>query len=90
MCLKLQNGTTRALPDDEVGGSTYSFDIWRGHPREAEVRALLRDTRQRLSVLWDEVTAHNTAHAERAMPGAQRVTFYCGQSCTADEPPSED
>ncbi len=84
MCIKLANGQTRALPDDEVGGSTYTFDVWPGHPKEAEVRALLRETRQRLSNLWDEVTSENAGRKE--LPeGAQRVTFYCGQSATIDD-----
>jgi hypothetical protein len=84
MCIKLANGQTRALPDDEVGGSTYTFDVWPGHPKEVEVRALLQETRARLSKLWDEVTEENTRSAGPAQ-GARRVTFYCGQSATLDE-----
>jgi hypothetical protein len=87
MCVKLQNGKTRALPDDEVGGSTYTFDVWPGHPQEREVRALLRETRARLSELWDTVTQHNS---QGAIPeSAQRVTFYCGQSSTQEDLQSE-
>jgi hypothetical protein len=84
MCIKLANGQTRALPDDEVGGSTYTFDIWPGHPREREVKALLKDTRQRLSRLWDAVTEENARHVSARM-NLQRVTFYCGQSATTEE-----
>lgn len=80
MCVKLQNGETRALPDDEVGGSTFTFDIWPGHPQEQAVRSLLRDTRARLSELWDQTTSHNK---HSALPEVtQRVTFYCGQSAS--------
>jgi len=49
------------------------------------VRALLRDTRQRLSELWDEVTQYNAQQGER--DDVRRVTFYCGQSATSDEAP---
>jgi predicted transcriptional regulator len=88
MCIKLANGQTRALPDDEVGGSTYTFDVWPGHPHEAEVKGLLRDTRSRLSALWDVVSEYNradpTTHSRM-----ERVTFYCGQSATREEEPNE-
>lgn len=33
-CAKQRNGQTRALPDDQLGGSTFSFDVWPGHPRK--------------------------------------------------------
>ena len=87
MCIKLQNGATRALPDDEVGGSTYTFDVWPGHPQEAQVRALLRETRVHVSQLWDAVTQHN----KRVAPpeSAQRITFYCGQSATSIDRPEQ-
>ncbi len=81
MCIKLQNGETRALPDDEVGGSTFTFDIWPGHPEEREVRALLRETRARLTALWDRTIQHNQKHATPET--FQRVTFYCGQSSSS-------
>src|SRR5690606_28849348 len=84
MCIKLANGQTRALPDDEVGGSTYTFDVWPGHPKEAQVRALLKEARERLSTLWDEVTREN-ADREVLPDGTRRVTFYCGQSATIDD-----
>ncbi len=32
ICAKLLNGKTRALPDDELGGSSFTFDIGSGHP----------------------------------------------------------
>lgn len=83
MCIKLRNGQTRALPDDEVGGSTYTFDVWPGHPKEREVKALLKETRQRLSRLWDSVTEHNAR--ESTHPPTQRITFYCGQSATLED-----
>lgn len=94
MCVKLTNGETRAQPDDEVGGSTYTFDVWPGHPHEAKVRALLKDSRRRASALWDEVTTHNriaeaARGAEGALPEPRRVAFYCGQFATIDEGPSD-
>lgn len=88
MCIKLANGQTRALPDDQVGGSTYTFDVWAGHPQEAAVKALLKETRQRVNQLWEAVSATNaTQGTNREL---QRVTFYCGQSITLDGPTTSE
>lgn len=80
---KLKNGATRALPNDALGGSTYSFDLWPGHPHEQEVYNLLTTTRQRLGALWDNVRAHNAQH----IPGAPhtKITFYIGQNVQRDD-----
>lgn len=80
ICGKLRNGTTRALANDEVGGSTFSFDVWRGHPQEERVRGLLAQFRKDVAALWEEVTAFNTENKGAA--NAARVTFYFGQLVT--------
>lgn len=82
-CAKLRNGHTRAQPDDQLGGSTYSFEVWPGHPLERQVRALLSEQRTRVSQLWDAVMAHNA----QGIPDAHtRVTFYFGQGLTDAQP----
>ncbi|MDD9946513.1 MAG: hypothetical protein OXU20_36040 [Myxococcales bacterium] len=85
ICTKLRNGRTRALPDEEVGGSSYSFDIWPGHPAEARVRALLSRARAETGELWREVSAYNRQHAgeHETRDDITRVNFYFGQSLTA-------
>ena len=82
---KVRNGQTRALPQDKLGGSTYSFDLWQDHPYAPQVYGLLAQTRQQLSTLWDQVHAHNQAH-ERG-PGAAKLTFYFGQNIQMDDAP---
>jgi len=72
----------RSLGDDEsgcaeVGGSTYSFDVWHGHPLEQEVKELLASQRSRLGDLRSRVEAHNE-HAKRPQSWTQ-VTAYAGQ-----------
>lgn len=84
VCAKLRNGQTRALPDDQVGGSTFSFDIVPGHPAEERVLQLLKSTRQELGKLWEEVAAYNDAQG-RNHPQRRRVTFYCGQYVTGED-----
>lgn len=73
LCAKLDGAGAAA--SDEVGGSTYVFEVGPGHPDEAEVRALLADTRRRLDALRARVLAHNR---ERPASGG-RVVFYFGQ-----------
>lgn len=89
ICTKLRNGQTRALPPDQLGGSTYSFDVWAGHPFEARVRALLAETRVRLSELWNQVSEHNT-RVNLPETGASKVTFYCGQSVIGEFEPRDE
>lgn len=73
---KVTTGTRTSTPADEVGGTTLTFDLWPGHPREQEVRSLLRATRALVLPLWEEVTEYNRMH-----PGKEtyQVNYYCGQ-----------
>ncbi|MCB9544764.1 MAG: hypothetical protein H6706_02580 [Myxococcales bacterium] len=78
LCMKLSKGAIRSLPDDVVGGSTWSFDIWPGHPDTEAVQGLMRRLRGEVSALRARVTAYNDAVGRPE--GADRVTFYLGQS----------
>jgi hypothetical protein len=82
LAAKITGGTHVSASNDEVGGTTLTFDLWPGHPREAEVRHLLQATRNRVIPLWDEVTEYNREHAE---DGAYQLTFYFGQYLTGAE-----
>ncbi len=64
-----------------VGGSTYRFDIWPGHPLERRVQEQLGEIRERLSALRSEVSEHN----QRAPlpPEYRQVALYVGQ-CQLD------
>jgi hypothetical protein len=80
--VKLTQGKSSAFPADRVGGSTYSFDVWPGHPHAEAVYGLLAEHRKQISGLWSEVAAHNRENARRH--GRDRVSFYFGQMVTAD------
>lgn len=82
ICAKLANGKTRAVPDEELGGSSYSFHVWPGHPGETRARQLLASTRQSVGQLWDEIAQYNREHG-LPTDGVTRVNFYFGQSLTA-------
>lgn len=61
-----------------AGGSTWSFDIWPGHPHEQEVLDLLTQLRERVRVVQERVFAHN--EREGRPPSHPRVSVYLGQS----------
>ena len=79
---KLSMRTRTSTAADEVGGTTLTFDLWPGHPREQEVRSLLRSTRAQLLPLWEEVDAYNRRQAGKE---TYQVHFYCGQYVVEEE-----
>ena len=81
-------GDQRARLADEVGGSTYHFTLWRGHPLEAEVLSELRRFRERMSDLRARVDAYNAEHGEQAQSLA--VDAYYGQTVTEEEDNATD
>lgn len=78
ICARLAGLGNPALDTTRIGGSTFSFDVWQGHPHADRVHALLQRARADISTLWDEVRAHNS-HGGRPAE-YQRVTFYFGQN----------
>lgn len=88
MCAKLGRGETRSLPQDVVGGSTWSFDVWEGHPHRDEVLGLLRELRERVSALRAEVTVYNDGHGRPVE--ADEVTVYLGQAVVLGETTEAD
>jgi predicted transcriptional regulator len=76
LAAKAVNGRHASAANDRVGGTTLSYDIWPGHPKEDEVLELLATLRGRVIALWDEVEEYNRTHKSEA---AYQVTFYCGQ-----------
>ena len=79
---KLTSGSRGSTSRDEVGGTTLTFDLWPGHPKEAEVRRLLADARARSLPLWEEVKEHNKTHSSA---DAYQVHFYFGQYLVEEE-----
>jgi hypothetical protein len=77
ICQRLSQAPQSGASAPSVGGSTYSFDVWSGHPLEETVKAQLAELRQRLGALRQEVDAHNRAHG--LPPEYQQVVTYLGQ-----------
>jgi hypothetical protein len=79
ICAKLaeRGAGTRARAKDLVGGSTWSLDVWAGHPLEEEATRTLSRMREQMEALRARIDAHN---AEAGLDAArQRVVIYVGQ-----------
>ena len=77
ICQRLRQTTLSADHQEPVGGSTYSYDVWPGHPLEAEVKAQLSEFRKRAGELRRRVEAYNQQQGLTAE--YQQVVHYAGQ-----------
>jgi hypothetical protein len=82
---KLRSGKRRAALADKVGGSTFVFDLYDGHPLEGEVLGFLANTRAHGLSLRARIDA--LAAEQPAPPGARalRVVAYVGQSVAEND-----
>jgi hypothetical protein len=86
---RLAEDRTSASLADRVGGSTYSLDVWEGHPLAEDVYGTLARVRSLLSEQRAKVEEYN---AEHGIPeNYTRVVHYAGQcliseGITHDEP----
>jgi hypothetical protein len=92
LCMKLRKNQFQALPDDWVGGSTYCYDVWEGHPDQADVAGFLSMVRRQAVALRERVENHNRTHERPAQVPEQRFFAYVGQGVIAEETaePKED
>jgi len=73
---------------DRVGGSTYTFEVWPGHPLEGEVLGELGRMRAHLGNLRRRVLEHNQ---NRTVPKERsRVVVYGGQCMISHEDSNEE
>lgn len=72
----------KANAADEVGGSTYHFKLWRGHPLEQEVVGELARFRRRMSDLRQRVDAFNAS--QERVADQLTVHAYYGQWLTEE------
>jgi hypothetical protein len=85
---KLRAEPGLAAAADSIGGSTYSIDVWPGHPLEAEAKSELANFRTRVSDLRKRAAAYNRDHE---MPKkTTRVVIYGGQCVIDAEESTED
>jgi hypothetical protein len=77
---KLRMGTRRADLRDSIGGSTFVFDLWQGHPLEAEVLGYLKSMREQGMQLRQKLEQHNQCVPTPTAAVPLRVTAYVGQT----------
>jgi hypothetical protein len=73
----------RANRSDELGGSTYHFELWRGHPFESEVLGELGRFRERMTALRTKLDDYNESQAGEKPK--LRVVAYYGQSTVEED-----
>lgn len=86
---KVRQGASNASPEEQVGGSTFTFTVSSGHPHEKRVRGLLSEVRQSVQALWDEVASYNGEHPPDPERSTQ-VSFYVGQTLEREEEEDDD
>jgi DNA-binding transcriptional ArsR family regulator len=77
-----------AALEDQIGGSTYTIDVWDGHPLEEEVTGTLSRVRAALSDLRTRVAEYNNEHD---LPSRHaRVVIYAGQCVVLEDQDAYD
>lgn len=84
---KVRLGASNSSSAAEIGGSTFTFTIYPGHPHEKQVRSQLSSIRLQVQALWEAVSQHNEGHPPNP-DAATKVSFYVGQ--TLDEEQSDE
>lgn len=84
---KLLLRSSRSSAGDVIGGSTWSLDVWEGHPLESEALGTLGRIRNEIEELRKRVDAFNTDHSQNGP--RKRVVCYTGQYVQQDGFPPE-
>jgi hypothetical protein len=84
ICAKLSSGQPYAKKNDWIGGSTYEFSVWEGHPFLPKATSFLQHTRERAIALREEIDAYNEQH-KTPVETIFRVLAYVGQTVIGPE-----
>ena len=74
---RLRSDRASATIGDTLGGSTYTLDVWPGHPLEGEAYGTLQQMRSTLGNLRERVERFNQDH--EIPENHTRVILYAGQ-----------
>lgn len=85
ICAKLRSGSKQARADEAVGGSTYHFNVWEGHPLHDEVFSFLHTLRKQAIALRTRVETYNAENPKPADDEIKRVSTYLGQTVLTNE-----
>jgi hypothetical protein len=59
VCTKLRKGRQRAEARDLIGGSTFSYTVWEGHPHYQEATRFLAQFREQGAALREKIADYN-------------------------------
>jgi hypothetical protein len=85
---RLREDRTAPHLADRVGGSTYTLDVWRGHPLEQRAYDTLGRLRASMVALREEVEAYNAEHP--VQDSYNQVVVYVGQCVVQQDPEDSD
>jgi hypothetical protein len=89
LCTKLEARGRGRDTGDAVGGSTFRYDLWEGHPMQEEVMGFLQRTRAEGSALRERLAEHNRGR-QISDDERIRVLAYVGQTVLRNEPSKMD
>jgi hypothetical protein len=78
VCQRLSPECKADVAAGHVGGSTFTFDVWDGHPLAGEAYACIARFREAHATLFERIERHNAAHGRPAQH--DQVIVYGGQS----------
>ena len=85
---RLREDRTSASLADRVGGSTYTLDVWAGHPWEQRAYETLGRLRTALVDLREQIEAYNADH--ETPDKYTQVVLYVGQCLIPQGPEGDD
>lgn len=85
---RLRIGRTAPHLGDRIGGSTYTVEVWPGHPLEQRAYGTLSRMRSELGELRRRIEEHNAS--VEPPNDVTSVTFYVGQCAIGPDAPELD
>jgi hypothetical protein len=77
ICQRMAQGSGSAQASARVGGSTFTLDVWPGHPHAEEAYGVLARFRAEHTALYERIEQHNAEHGRPAE--YDQVVIYGGQ-----------
>lgn len=85
ICSKLLLTSQNAPDAQEIGASTFRYDVWAGHPLREEVVSLLAQVREQMRDLRRRVEEHNASSSTPEDAALEHHLAYVGQTRLLDE-----
>jgi hypothetical protein len=77
ICQRLTGANRTPQSSSRTGGSTFTLDVWPGHPHADEAYGVLARFRAQYTELYERIEAHNAKHGKPAE--YDQVVIYGGQ-----------